>query len=317
MTLLTRQSLLTLAPEATYNTAPATGYVAIEVLRDPDVAPFVAERVAAETVRPYWGADRVQLVNRRVTISLEVYLTGSGTAGTAPAWGPLMLAAGASETIVANTSVTYALVNAVSSSLTMRWHTGDGASGGIRHQVTGFRCSSFGIVANVGEFPRLRCEGVGIYSQPTALALPTVAYANQAVPFAITAANTPTVQINSVGNCMGSFEFTASNEIDPQDYAGCSQRIVVTGRSCEGSIEVMEKLLADQNIYSLAEGDTLVPITWTHSGGGAGNTSQVTIPNADILEPTLADRTGTRFINAPYSAIRTSAATSEFSLVFT
>ena len=234
-----------------------------------------------------------------------------------PARKKILLAAGFSETIVATTSVTYALVNAVTSSLTLRWHTGNGASDGIRHQVTGFRCSSFGITANVGEYPRLRFEGTGIYSTPTALALPSVAYANQAVPFAITAANTPTVTINSVGNCMGSFGFTANNEIDEQDYAGCTQRIVVTNRTCEGSIEVMEKLLADQNLYSLAEGTTLVPIGWTHSGGGAGNTGAISIPNADILEPTLADRNGTRFINAPFSAIRTSAATAEMSLVLT
>lgn len=317
MTLLIRNSLMTLAPEATYNTAPATGYAAIKVLRDPDVAPLVAERVARETVRPYWGADQQRLVNKRITVSLEVYLTGSGTAGTPPAYSPLLLAAGFNEAIVPTTSVTYTLVSAVAGSCTLRWHTGDGAASGIRHQITGWRASNATFTANVGEFPRLRLEGTGIYSQPTALALPATPYANQAEAFEISAANTPTVQINGIGNCMAEFEVSLNNEIDEQDYAGCSQRIVVTGRNPEGRIQVEEKLLADQNIYALAESDALVPITWTHSGGGGGNTAQLNMSNCDIFEPSPVNRNGTRFANLPFSPIAINSTTPELSLVFT
>lgn len=317
MAFITRRSLMTLAPEVTYNTAPTTGYVAIEVLRDPDIAPLVAERVARETVRPFWGADRQRLVNKRITASFEVYLTGSGTAGTAPAWGPLMLASGFNEAIVATTSVTYSLVSAVPASCTLRWHTGDSASSGILHQISGFRGSNVTFTGNVGEFWRIRFEGTGIYSQPTALALPATPYANQAPPFEVSAANTPTVLINNIANCMAEFEVSINNEIDEQDYASCSQRIVVTGNNPEGRIQVEEKLLADQNIYALAESESLVPITWTHSGGGAGNTSQLLLPNCDILEPSFADRNGTRFINIPFSPIAIDAATSALQLILT
>ena len=45
--------------------------------------------------------------NGNTTLTLEVELKGSGTAGTAPDWSPLMKACGSLETIVALTSVSY------------------------------------------------------------------------------------------------------------------------------------------------------------------------------------------------------------------
>ena len=45
---------------------------------------------------------------QRVEVTFEVEMAGSGTAGTAPAFGPLLKACGNSETIVTDTSVTYA-----------------------------------------------------------------------------------------------------------------------------------------------------------------------------------------------------------------
>jgi hypothetical protein len=47
-------------------------------------------------------------------VEFDVDLVGSGTAGTAPAWGPLIQACAFAEVIVASTSVTY---NPVSSGL--------------------------------------------------------------------------------------------------------------------------------------------------------------------------------------------------------
>jgi hypothetical protein len=313
MPLLTRKSLLTFAPEATYNTAPSTGYIALEVLRDPDVAPLVADRAARETVRPWLGADRQRLINRRVTASFDCYMAGSGTAGTAPAFGGLLLSCFMSEAIVANTSTTYTLAHSgVSGSSTIRWHTD-----GIRHQITGAR-GNLTMSMAAGEYGLFKFEMQGIYSQPTEVSLPSATFTNQAAPVEISASATTGVSINSVARCMSEFELNIGNELVYENLAGCSEQIEINSRNPEGRIQVESTMLTgtgSQNVYALAEGSALVPIGWTHSGG-AGSIITMSLPNCDINEPSLTDRNGKQFMDIPFAPIATSA-TSELSLVFT
>jgi hypothetical protein len=78
-----------------------------------EVTPIESDNVQAAAFQGFiGGSTRGTLVaNKRVSITFDVELSGSGTAGTAPAFGPLLKAAGLSETVVAITSVTYAGVS--------------------------------------------------------------------------------------------------------------------------------------------------------------------------------------------------------------
>jgi hypothetical protein len=76
-----------------------------------------------------------------------VELAGSGTAGTAPAYGSILKACGFSETIVASTSVTYAPVSSSFSSVTIYYNVD-----GVRHKLTGCR-GTFTLNGTVGDIP--------------------------------------------------------------------------------------------------------------------------------------------------------------------
>jgi hypothetical protein len=78
-----------------------------------EVTPIESDNVQAAAFQGFiGGSTRGTLVaNKRVSITFDVELAGSGSAGTAPAFGPLLKAAGLSETVVAVTSVTYAGVS--------------------------------------------------------------------------------------------------------------------------------------------------------------------------------------------------------------
>lgn len=65
-------------------------------------------RVESDPDMPGVGTIASQVYGQHVEFSYEVPLAGSGVAGTAPKWGPMLKSAGWSETIVAGTSVTYA-----------------------------------------------------------------------------------------------------------------------------------------------------------------------------------------------------------------
>lgn len=317
MPIYTRKSLLTVAPEGTYGTAASSGYVPLEVIRDPDVAPLVANRAARETVRPWWGADRKKLIDKQVTLNFDVYLAGSGAAGTAPAYGELLRACGFGETIVAATSATYALAADGSALIgtTLRWY-----ADGILHQVRGARGTvSFNLTTQ--EYPRLNFAMTGIYTQPTETAIPSTTYSsftNQAAPLEVGATQTPTVSINSVSRCMSEFELSIANEVNYENYAGCTERIAISGREPEGRIQVESTMLTgagNQNVYALATGTTLVPITWTH-GTVAGSIAALTMSNCDIYEPSLQTRNNVQFLDIPFAPLSIDG-TSEMTLVLT
>lgn len=72
-----------------------------------------------ELVTPWLGGSEHMVAARRAEIEFEVEFAGSGTAGTAPAWGKLLRACGLSENIVAGNRVEYLPVSAGFESLQM------------------------------------------------------------------------------------------------------------------------------------------------------------------------------------------------------
>jgi len=83
-------------------------------------------RVGGDPAMAGLGGVKDYMYGQYGEISFEVPLGGSGAAGTAPKWGKLLLAAGYSETIVATTSVTYALAAnpAASNTMAITWRDG-------------------------------------------------------------------------------------------------------------------------------------------------------------------------------------------------
>ena len=134
MPLYTRKRLILAEIESTYGTDPSpTGAEAI-LVRNLEITPLQSETVSRNLVRPYLGQSEQLLAQTRVEITFEVELAGSGTAGTAPAYGPVLRSCGLSETIVATTSVTYAPESSGFESTTIYFF-----NDGIRHKLTGCR----------------------------------------------------------------------------------------------------------------------------------------------------------------------------------
>ena len=313
--MLTRRSALTYASETTYG-VPATGtYKALEIVRNPDIAPLVVDRLARDTVRTWHGADRQRLASPRVTISFQVQVSGSGTTGTPPQFGDFLVSCAMTETIVATTSVAYALAGLESTlkSVTVRWY-----QDGMLHQVAGCR-ATWTLSGTAGEFLIFNIEATGVYSRPTKTSLITATFANQAAPVEINATNTPTVTINSVACCMAAFELNVGNAVEYESYAGCTTQLAIRDRVPEGSIEIQSKIIGsgtgEQDFYALFEAGTLVPISVVH-GTTPGSILTITQPNCQLMEPSLSERNGQQFMTIPFMPISTDG-TSELSLAFT
>lgn len=116
------KKLLLIKQESSYATDATPGAVDVVFCEDPVFTPK-GEFVAGDPAIPGLGGVKGYTVAEYGEFTFSVPLGLSGTAGTAPKWGKLMTACGYAETIVATTSVTYALANdpSASSSVSIIW----------------------------------------------------------------------------------------------------------------------------------------------------------------------------------------------------
>jgi hypothetical protein len=311
MPLLSRKRLILAKTETTYGTDPTpTGAANAILVRNLEITPLQADTVTRDLIRPYLGNSDQLLAQTRVEVTFEVELAGSGAAGTAPAYGPVLKACGLSETVVATTSVTYAPVSASFSSVTIYFH-----NDGIRHKVTGCR-GTFELNAEVGQIPVISFTMTGIYNAPTDEALPSPTYANQSAPLIFKNGNTSNFSIFSYSGCLQSLSFQMANEVVYRELVGCTKESLIVNRAPAGDVVIEAPSIATKDFFSIATGSSTGSISFQH-GGTAGNIVTFTTAQSDIANPSYSDQDGIQMLNLPYVAVPTSAGNDELSLVYT
>lgn len=307
---LTRKRLILVKKETTYGTDSTPAGTDALLVRNLDITPIEADLVSRDLIRPYLGNSPSLLANSRVSITFQVELAGSGTAGTAPRFGSILQACGMSETIVASTSVTYAPVSASFSSATIYFN-----NDGIRHIMTGCR-GTFTMSAEVGQIPTIDFTMVGVYNAPTDTALPAVTYTAQAAPLVFKQGNTSAFQFFSYAGCLQSVSFDMANSTVYRELVGCTKEIIITDRKPAGTVMIEAPALATKDYFAISQGETTGNLTFLH-GTTAGNRVTLTAAQCDIVNPTYADQDGVQMLSIPFVAVPTSAGNDEVSIAFT
>jgi len=311
MALLTRKRLILAKAEATYGTDPTpTGSANAILVRNLDIVPLQSDIVQRELIRPYLGNYEQLLAQTRVQVTFEVELAGSGAAGTAPAYGPVLKACGLSETVVATTSVTYAPVSSSFSSVTIYFY-----QDGIRHIVTGAR-GTFTLNGQVGAIPTIAFTMTGIYNAPTDTALATPTYANQATPLIFKNGNTTSFSAFSYSGALQSIDLNLGNEIVYRELIGGTKEVLITDRKPAGTMSIEAVLLATKNYFTVSTGSTTGSISFQH-GTTAGNIATLTMAQSDLANASYADMNGIAMMNLPYVATPTAAGNDELYLAYT
>lgn len=307
---LWRNRLALVKAESTYGTSSAPANTDALLFTELDVEPLALELIERETIQAYMG-HRASIVGQRsVPFKATAEMAGSGTAGTAPRWGPLMKASGCSETIGGGT-VTYTPVSSGFSSYTADFY----ADNGSQQIITGIRGSAE-ISMSVGEIPTIAFDHMGIYGAPTALSLPTPTYTNQAAPVAVNADNTATVSVHGFSACMTEFSLDLGVEMTFEQKAGCSKQVRITQIKPTGSITIELPAFATKDFLTIASNQTTGTITWVH-GGTAGNIITFTAAQCAFDSPTLDDGDSVTHITLPFRCLPNSSGTSVFSLALT
>ena len=307
---LTRKRLILVKKETTYGTDSSPAGTDALLVRNLDITPIEADLVSRDLIRPYLGNSPQLLANSRVSITFQVELAGSGTAGTAPRFGSILQACGMSETIVATTSVTYAPVSASFSSATIYFN-----NDGILHKATGCR-GTFTMNAAVGEIPTLDFTMVGVYNAPTDTAAPAVTYSAQASPLVFKQGNTSAFQFFAYAGCLQSVSFDIANSTVYRELVGCTKEVLITDRKPSGTVMIEAPTLATKDYFNLAQTETTGNLTFLH-GTTAGNRVTFTAAQCDIANPSYGDQDGIQMLNIPYIAVPTTSGNDEVSIAFT
>jgi len=307
---LTRKRLIQVKKESTYGTDSTPIGTDALLVRNLEITPIEADVVSRDLIRNYLGNSPQLLANTRVSITFQVEMAGSGTAGTAPRYGGILQACGLSETIVTSTSVTYAPVSSSFSSATIYFN-----NDGIRHIMTGCR-GTFTLNAEVGQIPTIDFTMIGVYNAPTDTALPTTTYSAQASPLIFKEGNTSAFQFFSYAGCLQSVSLDIANETVYRQLVGCTKEVQITNRAPNGTVMIEAVSLATKDFFSIAQTETTGNLTFLH-GTTAGNRVTLTAGQCDIINPTYGDQDGVQMLNIPYVAVPTTAGNDEISLAFT
>lgn len=152
------RQLLLAKKEITYGVDP--GPLAVDTLMAEAVRfALKGTDVGTDPSKPGVGATPSFTYGEHVELSFEIPLAASGSPGVAPKWGKLLKQCGFAETIVATTSVTYALLADPSSSDSATFVWSDAKR---LHSIAGAR-GRVGLKAAAGQRPTLTFAYKGLY----------------------------------------------------------------------------------------------------------------------------------------------------------
>lgn len=278
-----------------------------------EVTPIESDNIQPPALQGFIGNSTrgTILANKRVSVTFDVELSGSGTAGTAPAYGPVLKACGLSETTVVDTSVTYAPVSGTFDSVTIYCFYD-----GTRHKITGCRGTA-SFTLNAGELPTISFNMTGLYNAPDDTALSgTFTVANQAAALEVSDANVTTNTFHGVSNaCVETLSFALNNEYSFRPVL-CGDSVVLTNRAPGGNAVIEAPAIGTTDYFAkavaVATGSSIFTL-----GATGGNITTLNMPQTDVTGVSYGDTNGVINLSVDYLALPTTAGNDEFTLVYT
>lgn len=173
-----------------------TGALNAMLLTNVQFQPMEGQEVSRNLERPYQGAQEQIPVGLYCVMTGDFELVGSGTAGVAPAWSPLMRMCGVAEIITVGTSVEYVPISDAQESAAVYFQIGTGANAN-RYVILGARATGV-ITINAAGIPMCRVTITGLFTIPGVAARPTVDLTKWMKPQAASKATTPVYTIDSI-----------------------------------------------------------------------------------------------------------------------
>lgn len=263
--------------EASYGVDPTlTGAANGMLMTGVTWSPMDGDDVSRDLELPYLAAQGKIPVGLRTRLQGKVELVGSGTAGVAPKWGPLLRACGVAETIEEDTSVTYNPI------------TDDQESAAIAFWIGGTKQLMLGCRGTVTPhftaqaIPYLEFDFTGLYADPAEVARVAPDLSGFIAPDVVTHVKTPTFTVNDVNLKLRELTLAMGNDVQPRLLAGAgADEIIIVDRADAITAHVEAVPVSTLNPFALAKAQTLVPVQLVH-GTVAGRIVTLDVPSAQV-----------------------------------
>lgn len=287
----TRSQVLLAKIESTYGTDPTPTGSANAILCSPvSLVPLQAEAIERNNVQAHFGSRPRILTGEHVGIEFEVEIAGSGAAGTAPAYGPLLEACGMSPTNTPGVSEVYNPITGSELGCTIYANLD-----GTLHEINGWRGAvTFRYRAN--QIPTMQFRGIGIYVAPVAASLPTADYSGFVDPLHPNSTNTPTATIHGHSAAAEEIEIVYGSVVNWRDLVGGSPEAFIADRQVTGRMVIEAPAIGTKDFFAAAKAETLAALEWIH-GTAAGNIVEHDAPKVQIMNPTYGDSDGALMLN--------------------
>jgi hypothetical protein len=251
--------------------------------------------VNRDLIRANLGGSEQLAGTRFVECSFDVELANSGTAGTAPAWGPLLLACGMAEALLNTPArVEYTPISGTFPSLTIYYHI----DGTLRKAVG---CvGNAEIMLNEGERPMLRFTMTGLDGGVSATADPSMTLTAWQVPSVVSDVNTGDINLGatysagalSSGTVYPSrgLSVNLGNTIARKAILG-GQSVSITQREVTGSCQLELTAAQEATFRTDINANTTTSLGFTHSSG-AGVGIVLHAPRVQRIDPSDVDYEG-------------------------
>jgi hypothetical protein len=300
---LVRNTAILLKTETTSGVdAIPTGAANALLVSNVSVMPINSNNVDRAIIRPYLGGSEQLVGTRYAEVSFDLELVGSGTVATAPAWSAALLACGMAETLVPTFRADYSPISTAIASVTIH-HFDDG----VRHTLTGAR-GDVTIKLNQAEKPVMSFKFTGLYTTPTAVALPSTTHTAWKTPQVVCDANTgdlmfggthttgiaPAITGGTAYPSQG-IEISFGNSVNFNPLLG-GEDVQISDRSVTGKVSL--DLTAAQEVAMIGnvESATLTSIGLQH-GTVANQKVLLWLPNVQLVNPSKAEVNGKRLIS--------------------
>jgi hypothetical protein len=260
------------------------------------ITPLDAQNIPRNLIRKYFGGSEQLVGPASVKVNLKVELAGSGTAGTAPAWGVLLQGCAVAEGVLSTPArVEYTPATDNLKTLTIYYY-----DDGVLHKLLGVMGDAT-LSAKVGEIPSLSFDFIGLdggiavandsgtytaWKKPVAMTKATV------VDIALGAAYAAGALTGGTPHSSSGLELKFGNKVDFDALLG-EESVDITDRESTGSTELKLTAADEVAMMALVKANTTQGLGLT-IGTAAGNKIIVFGPAAQMLAPKKVDRNGRR-----------------------
>ncbi|MBX3588851.1 MAG: hypothetical protein KF796_19640 [Ramlibacter sp.] len=296
--------------EAAYGTDPVpTGAANAMVVSDVELTPLDGEEVERNNVQAHFGNNGAIQATRFARLRFNVEMAGSGAAGTAPKYSPLLRACAVSETIDVGVSVLYSPISEAIESVTIYTNID-----GINQVMAGTRGEAKPMLDAKGK-PVWQFEFTGLFSPVTDTALPTADYTGFLKPLAMNKANT-TCELHGITVATSHFDMAFGNLVVKRDLTEVDA-VEITDRKSTGSIVFENTPVAIKNWVTTAEAKTLGDLSLVHGTVPGNIITFGATGTVELGKITYSNQDGIQMVNAPLRFVPTSAGNDEWSVEFT